>query len=168
MQDAEDGASDDQGDAEQGFDALLAQDQVEDVGVVDVGDRDGAALGGDAAREAAAEGDAHALLDFLLDALGGTGVQRLALEQEDRDGVDLHDVGDPLQQLLQQVLLRQVRHAASVTRCNDSSARPPGSLMLRPSGFAIIDLRGAELASGGSSSSSSPGCRRWAGRSPPP
>ena len=108
VQDAEDGAFDDQGDAEQGLDALLAQDRVEDVGVVDVGDGDGAALGGDAAREAAAEGDAHALFDFLLDALGGAGVQRLALEQEDRDGVDLHDVGDPLQQLLQQVLLRQV------------------------------------------------------------
>ena len=53
-------------------------------------------------------GDAHALFDFLLDALGGAGVQRLALEQEDRDGVDLHDVGDPLEQLLQQVFLREV------------------------------------------------------------
>ena len=108
VQDAEDAAFDDQGDAEQGLDALLAQDRVEDVGVVDVGDRDGAALGGDAAREAAAEGDAHALFDFFLDALGGAGVQRVALEQEDRDGVDVQDVGDPLQQLLQQLFLGEV------------------------------------------------------------
>ena len=89
MQDAEDVAFDDQGDAEEGSDALLAQDRVEDVGVVDVGDGDGASFGGDASGEAAADRDPHALLDFFLDALGGAGVQGVALEQEDRDGVDL-------------------------------------------------------------------------------
>ena len=50
-----------------------------------------------------------ALLDLFLDALGGAGVQRVALEQQDRDGVDVQDLGDPLQQLLQQLLLRQER-----------------------------------------------------------
>ena len=109
VQDADDAALDEEGDAEQRLDALLAQDRVEDVGVVDVGDGDGAAFGGDAAGEAAAERDAHALLDLFLDALGGAGVQGVAFEQQDRDGVDGEDVGDPLQQLLQQLLLRQVR-----------------------------------------------------------
>ena len=37
VQDADDAALDQQRDAEQGADALLAQDRVEDVGVVDVG-----------------------------------------------------------------------------------------------------------------------------------
>ena len=51
----------------------------------------------------------HALFDFFLDALGGAGVQGVALEQQERDGVDVEDVGDPLQQLLQQLLLGQER-----------------------------------------------------------
>jgi hypothetical protein len=74
------------------LDALLAQDRVEDVGVVDVVDRDRALLGGDAAGEAAAERDLDALLDLLLDALGRAGVQPVALEQQDRHGVDLEDL----------------------------------------------------------------------------
>ena len=69
VQHADDAALDQQRDAEQRADALLAQDRVEDVGVVDVGDGDRAALGGDAAGEAAAERDADALLDLLLDPL---------------------------------------------------------------------------------------------------
>ena len=108
MQDADDAALDEQRDAEQGLDALLAQDRVEDVGVVDVGDRDRALLGGDAAGEAAAERDRHALLDLLLDPLGRARVQPVALQQQDRDGVDREDVGHPLQQLLEELLLRQV------------------------------------------------------------
>jgi len=40
---------------------------------VDVLDGDGAALGGDPPREAAPDGDPHAGLDLLLDALGGLG-----------------------------------------------------------------------------------------------
>ena len=109
MQDADDAALDEQGDAEQGLDALLAQDRVEDVGVVDVGDGDGAALGGDAPGEAAPERDAHAALDLFLDALGGAGVQVFALEQQERDGVGVQHLRHPLQQLLQQVLLVQPR-----------------------------------------------------------
>ncbi len=58
MQDAGDLALDEQGDAEQAADALLAQDRVEDVGVVDVLDDHRALVGGDAAGEAAAERDA--------------------------------------------------------------------------------------------------------------
>jgi hypothetical protein len=108
VQDADDAALDDQRDAEQGLDALLAQDRVEDVGVVDVVDRDRALLGGDAAGEAAAERDLHALFDLLLDPLGRARVQPVALEQEDRDGVDLEDLRDPLEQLVEELLLREV------------------------------------------------------------
>ena len=110
VQDAEDAVLGEQRDAEQAADALLAQDRVEDVGVVDVGDDDRAALGGDAAGEALADGDLHAALDLFLDALGGAGVQRRAavVEQQDRGGVGAEDLGDAQQQLAEQLLLGQV------------------------------------------------------------
>ncbi len=78
VQDAEDAAFDQQRDAEQRADALLAQDRVEDVGVVDVVDRDRAALCGDAAGEALADGDHDAALDLFLDPLCGACVQQRA------------------------------------------------------------------------------------------
>ena len=58
----------------------------------------------------------HALLDLLLDALGRAGVQLVALEQQDRDGVHLEDLRDALEQLVQQLVLveigeRSVGHA---------------------------------------------------------
>ena len=66
--------------------------------------------GGDAAGEAAADRDAHALLDLLLDALGGARAEHLAarLEQQDRGGVDVQDRGDAVEQLDQQLVRRQV------------------------------------------------------------
>ena len=105
MQHADDAALHEERDAEQRLDALLAQDRVEDVGVVDVGDGDRAALGGDPPGEAAADRDADALLDLFLDALGGARVQRVALQQQESHRVDLQDLGDPVHQLLQEVLL---------------------------------------------------------------
>ena len=75
--------------------------------MVDVGDGDRAALGGDAAGEAAADRDAHALLDLLLDPLGRARVQRRRPRAAGSRGVDLQDLGDPPQQLLQQVVLGQ-------------------------------------------------------------
>ena len=77
--------------------------------MVDVVDDDGAALRGDAAGEAASERDADALLDLLLDALGGAREEQVVVQQQDRYGVDLEDLGDPAQQLLQELLLGQVR-----------------------------------------------------------
>ena len=111
VQDADHAAFDEQRDAEQRADALLAQDRVEDVGVVDVLDGDRAPLGGDAAGEAAADGDLHALLDLLLDAAGGAGAQDAGalVEQQDRRGVGGQHLGDAAQQLLEQLVLRQVR-----------------------------------------------------------
>ena len=84
-------ALDDQRHAEQRHDALLAQDRIEDVGVVDVGDEDRDAFGRDPAREPAAERDPDAALDLLLDPIGGAGDEllRIGVEQEDRNRVDL-------------------------------------------------------------------------------
>jgi hypothetical protein len=100
---------DEQRHAEQGADALLAQDRVEDVRVVDVLDPDRAALGGDPAGEAPPHGDPHALLDLLLDALGRLGheVAGDLVEQQEGRRVGPEDRGDALQQLAQQVVHRQ-------------------------------------------------------------
>jgi hypothetical protein len=102
-----------QRDAEQRADALLAQDRVQDVGVVDVLDRDRAPLGRDPAREPAADRDPHALLDLLLDALGGGGHERVAalVDQQEGGGVGVQDLGDPLQQLVEQRVQRQIGEA---------------------------------------------------------
>src|SRR4051794_15781377 len=108
---AEHAALDEQGDAEQRPDPLLAQDRVEDVGVVDVGDEDRAALGGDASREAAPDGDADALLDLLLDPLGRPRADHapVVLEHEDRGRVGVEDLAHPLEELVEQLVDRQVR-----------------------------------------------------------
>ena len=52
------------------MDALLAQDRVEDVRVVDVGDIDRDPLSGNPAGESGADRDPHSALDLLLDPLG--------------------------------------------------------------------------------------------------
>ena len=110
VQHAEHAALDEQRDAEHRADALLAQDRVGDVRVVDVVDDDRAALGGDTAGEARADRDRDALLDLFLDALGGPRPQHppALLEQEDRGGVAVQDRADPVEQLGQQLLLREV------------------------------------------------------------
>ena len=97
-------ALDDQRDPEQRLDALLAQDRIEDVGVVDVGDEDRDALGRDPAGEALAERNPHAALDLLLDPLGGAGDELLRgdVEQQDRDGVDRERLLDADQELVEQ------------------------------------------------------------------
>ena len=87
-------------DAEHRLDALLAQERVEDVCVVDVVEDHRPLLGGDPAREAAADRDADALLDLLLDPERGARDElvRLLVEQEDRARVDLEDLARPLEQ----------------------------------------------------------------------
>ena len=101
VEDADDAAFDEEGDAEEGADPLLAEDRVEDVAVVDVGDDDRAAFGGDASGEAAADGDADALFDLFLDALRRPRVEhrRGLVEQEERRRVGVEDLRDALEQL---------------------------------------------------------------------
>ena len=96
--------------AQQRADAALAQDRVEDVGVVDVGDRDRAPLGRDAAGEALAERDPHARLDLLLDALRRRRHQlaRALLEQQEGRRVRVQDRRDAVQQRVEQLVERQV------------------------------------------------------------
>ena len=103
-----------QGHPEQRLQALLAQDRVEDVGVVDVGDLDRPALGGDPAGEAAADGDPHALLDLLLKPLGRARGEHAAvlLEQQDRDGVDRQDRAHAIEQRVQQLVQWQRRECS--------------------------------------------------------
>ena len=110
VEDAEDPALDQERDAEQRPDALLAQDRVEDVGVVDVGDEDRAPLGGDPAGEAPADGmrtpcSTSSSIPFAARACSSPP----ALEQQDRRRVGVQDLRDPLQQLGEQVVERQVR-----------------------------------------------------------
>ena len=111
VQDAERPAFDHERDAEQRADALLAQDRVQDIGVVDVRDLDRAPLGDDAAREAAAHGQPRALVELLLEPLGGARDQHLAarLEQQDRRGVAVQDLGDAVEQRGQELVLGQIR-----------------------------------------------------------
>src|SRR5919197_831062 len=95
---------DDQGRAEQRAHALLAQDRVDDVGVIGVGDEDRHALGRDAPGKAAAERDAHAALDLLLEPARGARDQLLAVlvEHEDRGGVDAERLLGAIEELEQQ------------------------------------------------------------------
>ena len=97
--------------AEERLDPLLAQDRVQHVGVVDVLDHDRRPLGGDAAGEAAADRDANAGLDLLLDPLRRTRDQLAGrlVEHEEGGGVGLEDVADAEEQLIEERVQRQVR-----------------------------------------------------------
>jgi hypothetical protein len=110
VQHAEDGAFDEQRHAEQRAHALHAQDRVENLGVVDVGDVDRPAARGDAPREAPADRDPHAALDLLLETLGGAcdELLRVVVEEQDGGGVDAQDVLGARQQLVEQRLEGQL------------------------------------------------------------
>jgi hypothetical protein len=87
--------------AQQRADALLAQDRVEDLRPVDVGDDDRSPLRGHPSRESGAQRDPHALLDLLLDSLRGAGHQLagVLVEQEHGDGVDAQRLADAFEQV---------------------------------------------------------------------
>ncbi len=110
VEDADDAALDEEGDAEEAADPLLAEQRVEDVAMVDVGDDDRTPLGRDAPREAATDGDPDALLDLLLDALGGARAQHAAvlLEHEDGGGVGVEDLAHAVEQRAEQIFRGQI------------------------------------------------------------
>jgi hypothetical protein len=92
--------------AQQRLQSLLAQDRVVDVRLVHVEDRHRPAIGGHPSGEAPGHGDAHVALDLLLDPLGG-GRQQVAavlLEQKDRGGVRVEQLGHAHEQLLEHLL----------------------------------------------------------------
>ena len=79
--------------------------------VVDVGEDDRPPIGGDAPGKATPDGDAHALLDLLLDPDRRPCDELVALGIEQKGGarVDLEDVPGPEQQCLEQLLELEVR-----------------------------------------------------------
>ena len=101
---------DDERDAEHRLDPLLPQDRVEDVRVVDVVEDHRPLLGGDPAREAAADRDADALLHLFLDPERGARDElvRVLVEQEDRARVDLEDLAGALEQRGEELVEPQV------------------------------------------------------------
>ena len=72
--------------------------------MVDVGKHDRPLLGGDAAREAAADRDADALFDFFFDADRGAcnELVGLGVQQQDRARVDLEDRLHPVEERCEQ------------------------------------------------------------------
>ncbi len=102
---------DDQRRPEQRADPLLAQDRVEDVRVIDVGDEDRDALVGDPAGEALADRDPHALLDLLLDPVRRARHELIGVlvEQQNRHGVHRQRVSDPIQELIQELIEPELR-----------------------------------------------------------
>jgi uncharacterized protein YndB with AHSA1/START domain len=97
--------------AEKRLDSLLAENRVQDVRVIDVLDGERPPLGGDPAGEAAADRDPRAPLDLLLDSLrrARDELVRALVEQEDGARVGSEDLLDPVEQLVEEVLEREVR-----------------------------------------------------------
>ena len=110
VQDSDEPALDDQGHSQERADPLFPQDWVHDVGVVDVGDKDGHSLGGDPPGEPPADRNPHPLLHFLLDSLGRTSYQLLGLLVVEQDGhrIHVHGLLDAHQQLVQELLQPQL------------------------------------------------------------
>ena len=76
----------DEGHPEKRLDPLLPEDRVEDLRVVDVVEDYGSALRHDPPREAAADGDADAAFDLLLETDGGACDELASLVVEEEDG----------------------------------------------------------------------------------
>src|SRR5262245_58240652 len=113
VEDSDHLALDQQGNAQQGAELLLAEERVDGLyqRVLEVLDHDRLAGEGDAASEATADRQAEAALDFLLEPLGGPGGEGPAalLDEKDRRSVGIEHVRDPVQQLLEQIVEVQVR-----------------------------------------------------------
>ena len=105
VQHADRHALDEERHSEQGLDALLPQQRIQHVGVIDIRKMQRAPLCGNAAREALPERDADSALDLFLEADGRAGNELVGLlvEQQDRRGVDLEDGTDLVQQLREQI-----------------------------------------------------------------
>ena len=128
VQDTQHGSAGQQRHAQQRGDALLPQDGVEHVAVIDVVDRDPMPFLGDAPREAAAERDPYALVDLFLDAPGGGGDEELTggIQQQHRGGVDRHQLADLVEQLVEQPVHGQLGQPGVGDRL-----KPPQPLLRR-------------------------------------
>ena len=93
------------------LDALLAQDRVQHVGVVDVVEHDRSPFGGDPAREAAADRDPHALLDLFLEPDRRPRDQLVSevVPEKNCGRVGVEHVPDSREELTQELVQVQVR-----------------------------------------------------------
>jgi len=107
---ADDIAVDDEWDAEERLDSLLAQERVHDVCMVDITQHDRPALGRNSPREALAKRDAGPATDLFLDSDRGPRDQLFALrvEKEDRAGVDVEQGPRALEQRAEELLELEV------------------------------------------------------------
>jgi hypothetical protein len=111
VEDAEELPSDDERDAEQALDALLAQYRIEDLRAVDVLDDDRTTLSSHAPGEPTVDRDPDAPLDFLLEADGSPGDELVpfVVMEEDRGCVRLEGFADSRQQFAEQLVELEVR-----------------------------------------------------------
>ncbi len=140
--------------------------------MIDIGDEDGDALGGDPPGETLAERDPHPLLDLLLDAAGGAGDQFIGrrVVEEDRHGVDAEGLANTFEQFLEQGVeaelgQRRVAQAVEIADllrgCDDRAGRSQHDLTVAGLGHLHVDLGGSgrhrSLESSGSIGKSKPG-----------
>ena len=111
VENAEQVAAGQQRHAEHRLDALLAQDRVEHVGVVDVLEDHRTPVRCDAARETAADRDADPLFDLFLDPDRRSRVElvRLLVQQQDGARVDLENLAHPNKQRREESVELQMR-----------------------------------------------------------
>ena len=142
MKDALEAVGEDERDAEQALDPLLAKDWIHDVGMVDVVEHNGTALGSNSAGEPAADRDANALLDLFLDADCSAGDELVArlVEQQECRCVGLQQVPDPRQQLGQKLLQVEMRK-----RGVGDELQPPKPLGVAGGGHVTKDTASARL-----------------------
>ena len=111
VQDAEDVPIRNEGNSEQGLDALLAQDRIQHICVIHVADRAGASCGHDPAGESTSHRDPHPLVDLLLEPFGGSRYELVSrrIQEEHGRGVGTKRFTDAGQKLVQQLIDGEVR-----------------------------------------------------------
>ena len=105
--------------------------------MVDVVENHRLLLSGDAAGEAAADGDADALLDFFLDPERSAGDElvRFLVEQKDRAGVYVEQLARADEERIEQFVELEVRERSVGDRL-----QPTNVLRCRPSGHHPLNL----------------------------
>jgi hypothetical protein len=121
---AEHATADEERYAEHGLDPLLVQNRIEHVGVIDIVEDHRPHLRSDAAGKAAADRDAHASLDLLLDPDGSPSDEliRLLVEQQDSAGIDLEDLARAEKERRQQDIELEMRECRIRERLEPSQS----------------------------------------------
>jgi hypothetical protein len=111
VENAEHASTDEERNAEHRLDALLVQNRIEDVCVIDVVEDHRLPFRCDAAGEAAADRDPHTALHLLLDPdrCPRDELVRLLVEQQDGARIDIEDLAGTEKERREQVVKLQVR-----------------------------------------------------------